>query len=474
MDHMSAKLGRLRSQTSPFDMLVSESPELRALVNATGRLTSEQQEAREWIKELIKEKPKCKVAEYDYGALIQDTGTYYFERDGEPTKTKVLDKHLGVLISGSAELCEEQSIPGCVPAYRPTRLLRAGDFFGDFSIVDATLSRTVSQPGESWRMYAGRRSLIIAADVEDHHLDKFRDEYDDEIKPHVILNNTHDKQTRVAFFRESSLFAKHHNFFRYLVHQGWRRSITYRLGLNSYNFLRLLWFRRMVDAKVDEIWKQAEESGKPYAPRVNKTHLVPIFVDALYDALNRPLTGDLVFAASHGDLSEKFLKALGGIRGVNREKVWVAADPSNPNSCPFYYPVDVSNYIVTATCLLDDAIPKIRKKNKKGEPTKLSDLAVDNLSISRADKKPKVHKPAIQMAKTSAEHMKESAPALDTDETIASMNNRPRRFYIDLFKEAFNIFRKEHPDYPFRVTCLDEAGVTGRMLILKFERNDDA
>lgn len=456
MSATSSGFGTLLPREQKFSELLNSSPELSNLQ----KLDSE---SAKWLKLLVAEDPRCRVATYKYGDLIQDTGRLLFIKDGEPYENTDLKNYLGIIVSGAAELCEEKALPGCVPAYRPTRLLKAGDFFGDFSIVDTALDerkgkkktqttavlpdpeKSKSRPNESWQIYAGRRSLIVAAKVADSHIHKFKDHHDHEVKPHVFLNNAHkDSVTTVAFFHHQKMFEADHEFFKYLVHQAWRRSRTYRLGLNSYNFLQLLAFRRISIAKSEELKADAAKVNKPYNKYIAIKELTPIFVDAVHDALNRPLRRDLVFASRANTVSADCLAAFAAI-GVSPDKIWVAADPDPDQLKEFYYPIDVSNFIISSISLLDDQIVKVQKpKARKGKSTEhlLSSKAVRALSTSREDK---------------------------TDEAEKNISNRPRRFYIDLFCKVFeHHLQQMQSEYPFSVTCEDIEGLTGRMLVLKF------
>jgi hypothetical protein len=455
--------GSLSSKRVDFAELVKESDELLRLSLAPNS----------WVSLLRDKNPSCRIATYKYGALIQDTGVYVFaDDDGRKRPNQEFSTSLGVLLSGSAELCEERCLPGCIPAYWPTRLFRPGDFFGDFGIVDDALipgyrrsqGRQVSagavggshndleRAREAWLMFAGRRSVIIAAGVDNYHIDKFKDDSGD-IRPHMVLNRAHsnDKETRIALFQSDELFSPRHPFFNHLIQQAWRRAHTYRTGLNAYNFLELLEFRRVSiarsvelmtkakqeeekakkerEAKKQEGAKKIKEAKKTYNSTISIDHVVPIFVDAVFDALNRPMRNDLVFAHDPSAIS-KIVEELEAA-DVDSKNVWVAAEPRGLNE--FYYPVDVGNFYISATALLDD---KIARREKPKLTNLLSSKVMKIFTTSRGDKED---------------------------------NNRPQRFYIDLFGKVFEHYKRTYPNYPFEVNCVSVAGLSGRMLVLKFK-----
>lgn len=195
----------------------------------------------DWTKHIPSNTP-CVVADYLQGRTIADhTGS----------KLHGFTRPLGILLSGTAEIVETY-VADNLRSYRPIRLIREGDLFGDFAIIDNLLCPSPkSRPGESWELCAGVRSVLLKQYVTLAKRRKnFHNNYGDVVETHIFVGTHVSCRAKVAFV-DSQFIAKDSPCLDELLRKSWPRAKIYRDCLNSFNFRELLEFKGCAKAIVD-------------------------------------------------------------------------------------------------------------------------------------------------------------------------------------------------------------------------------
>lgn len=424
-----------------------------------------------WAKAILSDgataaKLQCYAVTADYGDEI---GTHEgFTIPGSDAYGR-FKGYLGIIVSGQAELYEESALfqpvkrgnteeeisdfQNIYHAYRPIRLLGPGSLVGDFSIVDNVLvGPGQSRPGETWKFSAGRKSFLVIGRVDEEHLGLFdHDSYVGQRRPdHFFIkrNRSEKPKTKIAFFKSDILFSEDHEFFKCLVFHAWKRAVTYRTSFNSYNFASVLEFRRLVNKKADSLLSDhtteqvRDENGKLVTLKyfdydrgdVARTKLLNVFSDALFDALNRPIRGEPVFARVPTELSNNCVDSLTaiGLSDANVLSAYIAPNPVGNIAGgvnDFYYPIDIHNHLINSFC-------------------RMASFA--------------------QQGASALGHSRDTDEARDAK--LADGKHPPKRaryFYRDLANEALAEYVKRSP-YPYAVKCVEEYSFNTRVLLLKF------
>lgn len=350
---------------------------------------------------------------------------------------ELYEEYIGIILEGEAELYDISKFNKTV-AYRPIRLLAAKEIFGDFSFLDKHLEIDgLSRPGETWEFVAGRRCFLLTQSIENSKRGEFYDDQDEGLAEfelfHLVKLTEKEKTTRIALLNFYNLAESKNNKFIEALHlellkHSWRRAKIYRICINSYNFSSLLHFRNEVSKQADllKIKKAAsDKTKKAYSDRHVANALLPVFSDALFDALNSPLRYEPVFQAHRSNFSETTVQKLNraGLDISTRDAILSA---SSNYGVDFYVPLDMHNYFINLHSdksedgrEIDDVFPKHQEKVSSGEETK---------------------------------------------------KLRP----IDFYKELANKVIKAHllklgDAYHWNVTCISKPGATRPMLLLHFE-----
>jgi hypothetical protein len=383
-----------------------------------------------WI-DLIPVNQPCVDVLYKHGEEIGDFSKYH----------KIeLSKPVGFVLKGRAELYESYELAS-VTSYRPIRLLVPGDLFGDFSILDDRLECTgPSRRGEGWKFCAGTRSILLKQLVEVRHRNHFRGDDGTLFEPHRFLDHhSSDLTTRVVFIDSSFVGMvpddqrafPGKDFFDKLIRYSWPRAKIYRDCLNSFNFRELLLFKENA-YKVYAAFLRRKERGSDrpkYAQDGAKENLLGIFLDAIWDACNRPVRSEPMFVAqSKALLGAGAQKALEKYR-IKLDNVLIAAPNESQNE--LWFPVDKHNYMVAlyAKAYIDSANDDQSRKF-------MSNL----LTILGA--KQVVQRGSIQLSS--------------------------RTLYRDLADALIGEITRGHEHYPYNVSCEDIVGFDGRLMILRF------
>jgi len=314
---------------------------------------------------------------------------------------------ISILISGFIEVYEEHFVE-CESksryAYRPIKLFEPGDIFGDFELIDqAVFEGKQLELGEEWGIAYGGRSALFYADragIDKEHfvLDAFKRNQRRDYAPHHALKNllrNKNATVKVAEFVLDELDDDQRKaLFSEIMKAGWKKAYTYRLCANSYNIQERFRFHQIAKQQTErlgdnsrltttkeskavthktygsdaekeaalqaEVQRVARARGKAqYDSRVNYRDIVDIFIDSLYDAINRPIRDEPVYAASsrlaeHYDLTQisPFGKLMLPVR-ISRDVKKLM--PS------FYFPLGLANFLMcNYVSLFDEANAKAR------------------------------------------------------------------------------------------------------------------
>ncbi len=268
------------------------------------------------------------------------------------------EQSLGIVLKGRAEIYEKHIINDFT-AYRPIRILKKGELFGDFSVVDKCLDVSGnSRPGETWEISAGFKSVLITNKVTDKTLKKYfkhsqlRTQKTSLIEPHRFLDKLFTSITIIVFI-DSSFVQEHKLFFNKLLAYSWCRAKIYRDALNSYNYSNKLRFATKVNTLIYDLFsKEENKSIKSY---------LPLFIDAVYDVYNRPIREEPMFVVtpSPGPEAEPLIQEA----VLTREQLLCADDYSAVTD--YWFPLDYGNYLVSANCCKDRDLEKTVSKNLK-------------------------------------------------------------------------------------------------------------
>jgi len=334
-----------------------------------------------------------------------------------------MNRPIGLVLSGTAEIYETYVVDR-LRSYRPIRLLEAGSIFGDFAVLDHhypvlhDLGPYNGRRGETWKLCAGRKSILITNKVRNGDL--FHCMESDVVEPHRLLDNSSNRCSTVIAFVSSDFVAREPDFLEDLVSYSWPRAKTYRDSLNSFNFTELLDFRRHALKRVDGLLRSRTSDKKStlYSGGIGKKRLLPLFIDAVWDACNRPLRREPMFAAADDAATKALIEGTPNI-GIQSDHLLVASHLQNE----FWFPVDCSNYLLASYCAEEKA---------------LQDEITDVFGGRRK-------------------------------RDAGTIQRNPRTFFRDLCNELLQDMTS-NPHYPFDVTCEDIEGIERRMTVLRFAR----
>lgn len=337
---------------------------------------------------------------------------------------------IGFVLGGKAELCESYEFHE-MTAYRPIRLLSRGDLFGDFSFLDNRLGcNGITQRGESWKIYAGARSVLIAQKAPSDNEHYFTE--NGVTKPHLILPGVIQQETRVLFIDGSLIEENNAGFVELLLRHSWAKAKIYRDCLNSFNFNQLLLFKEKAYRLHEDLISRVKQGGaREYAKAVSKDAILDVFLDAVWDACNRPLRNEPLFEPqSNGSVGSNGTKRL-ELLGLKAENVFLASASGTPGK-PLFFPVDKNNFLIGV----------------------YADAALRNPAKQRRD--------AFKGNIDRIFSKKQQSPK-------GSSSKPANQFYLDLA----NILISEeiipqYSAYPYSVVCREIQGLYSKMMVLEF------
>ena len=164
--------------------------------------------------------------------------------------------------------------------------------------------------------------------------------------------------------------------------------------------------------------------------QVSRKELVPLFADAIYDALNRPLRFEPTYMEKTIPLGEMY---------------WA----SNDNQNEFFFPIDIHNYFINLG-LKYEAEHFIHQKRPDSRQ-----------KISEEERRHQARK----------EKTEDLEIIIDKafPKKLNSTSNTSQ-YFINLAQMALADYLKENPHYPFIVETKVEQGATRRMLLLHFKQ----
>jgi hypothetical protein len=364
---------------------------------------------------------------YTHGETIANQNGFW-----ELKNTLSIEKIIGIIVSGKAEIYETY-IADKYKVYRPVKLIRPGDILGNFSVIDNICSVQDSRSrGERWTICAGFISILVTQKADSTHFKKKGTRYVP-IEQHLITEKHISEKTKIVFFDAAKITKESHIFFQVLLYS-WSNSKMYRDCLNSFNFSDLLDFRQMAGLIADDLLDMKNEDKKPiYDKEVGRTSFTHFFIDAVWDAYNRPIRGEPMFAKVKDEQLGEAAAAFKKIN-VSHENILVA---TVLDSCcdEFWFPIDINNYLIAANYdftekkfLDQDQVTHIQKKLE---------------NALKSIKKTNQNNSSIKSA---------------------------RAFYIDFCAKLLEFLAKFHPQYPFDVKCADVDGLENNILMLHFKK----
>jgi hypothetical protein len=309
-----------------------------------------------------------------------------------------IEQPLGIILEGEAELYESSWFDRKVVAYRPIRLMEREDIFGDFALVNTVLipGRPSQLGGETWKLAAGKKCMLLLGGADPK---KYPDNFElwkffkGEFNETTELGITELETTVIAFVDLQEL-CRGTPLFIHLLETAWKRAQTYQLCVNSYNYQSFFSFRskflqlESLEAKAEQsrayaarearaLPRQPEEAAP--APKgstqkgqqnAQRKSFAPMFAEALFDAINRPIRGEPVFSNIDPGVqgsSKVYLQQLvqklktSEKLKINEPEILVS---SNDYDKDFFFPLDLTNYFISVYALTHDEfarsnIPKL-------------------------------------------------------------------------------------------------------------------
>ena len=364
----------------------------------------------------------CKLGEYGMCEMVGDFNRLVDINYAMP---------IGFVLSGKLEICESYEFID-MTAYRPIRLLSKGDLLGDFSFLDASLGcGGTTQLPESWRIHAGAQSVLITQKINssnDHYITK-----GSITRPHLILPRITQEGARVLFIDGAQLQGHSAGLVDHLLRRSWVKAKIYRDCLNSFNFNALLLFKEKAYRAHEKLISQIRSGkGRLYTRAVSKDIILDVFLDAVWDACNRPLRDEPLFGTPTTSGGTDQLD----VTGVKIENIFLAST-SWDTEMPLLFPVGSHNFLIGAyaTAALENPAWKRRKSIKS--------------SIEKIFNKQNTQRVA---------------------------NEKPaNEFYVDLANTLIaNEIVPKYSNYPYNVECKEIQGLHSKMMVLEFTRKKEA
>lgn len=266
------------------------------------------------------------------------------------------DFPLGIILNGRAEIYEIFLVNGFfrnrkanssekLAAYRPIRILGPGELFGDFAVIDKCLKlQQTSIQGENWKICSGYKAFWLIGPFRKnkkeflHLFQNFKGNIlvDDDIHVHRFFDKNIDSKTYIAFFN-GDFINKNDMFFYELLKYSWPRVKIYRDCINSLNYRSKQDFISFALNKIQHI----DKSKTKYSPKNDKTLLQHLFLEALWDACNRPIRREPMYSYQEIPYIQNNELDLFGIIPNN-------IFTSSYDSKESWFPIDFTNYIISS------------------------------------------------------------------------------------------------------------------------------
>lgn len=313
-------------------------------------------------------------------------------------------------------------------AYRPIRLLSQGHLFGEFSFLDAELGcNGAAQRSESWKIYAGARSVLITQKIsrENEH---FITE-GSTTKPHLILPRILQEGARVLFIDGALLREDRADLVDLLLRQSWVKAKIYRDCINSFNFNGLLLFKeKAYRYHEDIISRHRPGGGRQYTKAVSKDSILDVFLDAVWDACNRPLRDEPLFEAPIISGETDKLR----MTGIKVNNIYLASNSWGTEK-PLLFPVGSHNFMIGAYAKA--ALGNPAKKRRDGIRKSIEKVFQKQNTQRNASEKP------------------------------------ANEFYIYLANALIvSEIVPQYLDYPYNIECKEIQGTHSKMMVLEFTR----
>jgi hypothetical protein len=308
----------------------------------TGKLPSD----KHWALSALCSSDMLFVKEFAWGKEI----------DEFPAEVQPDDQHsvVGIVLSGVCEVYDYETISTTPPIYchRPIRLLEPGDIFNDFKYVDrAVLAKPLehkARNGEKWGVLSGINSMIaILSDEQiatgrkvpistsqyvdaDARFDGTIQGFVRDVNPKFV--------SEIAYFK-AKIQPESDIFFLSILKSAWKRVQTYRESPNSYNISsRAAFINRCNIFYATTHPKGSRKPSTAYSNRIHNETIFPIFVEAIYDALNR--------VHRHEPLFVEVTKNGFGVNFDNAQTNCLIAKRIRDRDQVFYFPIDLANHII--------------------------------------------------------------------------------------------------------------------------------
>ncbi|WP_323799155.1 hypothetical protein [Parasphingorhabdus sp.] len=417
-----------------------------------------------WVNKIPDDSP-VDVKEFSWGDEIPN-------KQGDPFSGNTIQ--LAIVMVGQVEVVEIYRFKKDYKAFRPIRILRQGDVFNDFKMVDKYVfsAPPESRPGEKWHIRAGCTASISIGTTTNQDLFRATIGGKEDFGVDSYLKNSFGENELVKIAYVSlDIDRISEELMIEVFKTAWRRSYTYRESPNSFNFqskIRYLnravpkfskltksvgRFQKITEKELESTnqktvkivrAKQANNNAKKYPHSVLHQAIEPIFYDAIYDALNRPIRKEPVFFK---------------YRSADSDGVQVlVADYAENNSCEFYFPIDLNNHFICQYFGAMCNLPHLDDPNE-GERSMAQHYSADEIlkafGTAEAAREPKKIENGADGKKwnfgNGANFWKESAEYI-LDAYLANCPNG---------------------DYPFNVSVKSEKDFKGRpILLLEFHRKN--
>lgn len=334
---------------------------------------------------------------------------------------------IGFVLSGRLEICESYEFLE-MTAYRPIRLLSPGDLFGDFSFLDAALGcNGTARRAETWKIHSGARSVLITQKIgryEEHYITEAGT-----TKPHLILPRILQEGAKVLFIDGEKLREHGACLVAPLLRHSWAKAKIYRDCLNSFNFNELLLFKERAYRFHEDLTSRGRQGGgREYTRAISKDAILDVFLDAVWDACNRPLRNEPLFETPIISTDIEKLR----VTGIKPNNIYLASTSWDTDN-PLLFPVDSHNFLIGA----------------------YAKAASENPSRIRRDSIRK------NIEKVFQKQIKQRFS-----------NEKPANvFYTDLANLLIaSEILPQYSDYPYNVECKEIQGTHSRMMILEFTK----
>jgi len=364
----------------------------------------------------------------------------------EITFSEVGGREFGFVLSGTLEVCEVYEFDRKT-TYRPIRVLSSGEMFGDFSILDSWLGCAgATRRGETWGLFAGARSILIAQSVDPGDQADFKKTEPTVLSAHLALPKIFPKVRTTLLILDGGDLAESSMELRFAFHQySWPRAKIYRDCLNSFNFREFLFYKEAAYRTYDGLMKQKVGSVYKYARFSARREVLDVFLDALWDACNRPVRCEPLFVASTPATFNMDGIAYLKLRKIDPCKVWLPCGLDVPVHTG-WFPLDRNNFIIGAHA---------QAVLSKGDVLKTETFkrGLDKVFATR--------------------HRVDKKPCVGTSDIQTRLP--PKKLYQDLANTLIAEFiLPRYSGYLFDVECKEVDGFDSKWLVLEFSKKMSA